>query len=581
MMYFYSSQTIINLKMRLFLSIALFSLTHLNLSGQVSSSQIDSLATTVNSSSSNMKRLMNLEKSLSAIVKGDPDQLQDFLDHIDYSTLNTHNLLLIDAFDARKLMYEGKPEEIIDLPSKGNPFIKFYQGNAYFNQGNNQKAIDLNIEASKLFSYYNDTVYIASCYNNIGAVHWHLNNLDSALYYFQSAKSYTYWHNEMLENNILAISNVLQNEELSRQQIATIRAKSDGTPSPYFLNNAYFFFDKYEPLKADSLRIFIQRTYPRMTEVPMPLLPIFIENKWKTDSLKYRLGVAQGNSFFDNALRKLLTSELIGDSLYSDSTLFYFARKTNSSEDSVLATIMAPLSAKERIALARSVEQMVEDQNIENSEKLSYAAKEFTEKIEEQEFTIRKFTLGIMALFSLGLLSIIIQQRRKIHQSKERLKLANKNMELAKENDFIQSEIKKARKGIEDIAGSSMRQVKKLRQAVDEIGNNPSHATELMSDLNIITTHEEGMLRFKIKKVAEGLSSPSFEKVEQHLNAKESQILKLTLLEFRSKEIAALLGVSPQHINNLRSKIKAKVEEEMNENYDELVDSLSREFFLN
>ena len=65
-----------------------------------------------------------------------------------------------------------------------------------------------------------------------------------------------------------------------------------------------------------------------------------------------------------------------------------------------------------------------------------------------------------MALFSLGLLIIIIPQRRKILQSKERLELANKNMELAKENDFIQSEIKKARKGIEDIAGSSMRQVK-------------------------------------------------------------------------------------------------------------------------
>ena len=89
------------------------------------------------------------------------------------------------------------------------------------------------------------------------------------------------------------------------------------------------------------------------------------------------------------------------------------------------------------------------------------------------------------------------------------------------------------------------------------------------------------MLRFKIKKLAEDLSPPSFEKVEQHLNAKESQILKLTLLEFRSKEIAALLGVSPQHINNVRSKIKAKVEEEMNENYDELLAYLSREFFLN
>ena len=151
---------------------------------------------------------------------------------------------------------------------------------------------------------------------------------------------------------------------------------------------------------------------------------------------------------------------------------------------------------------------------------------------------------------------------------------------MSKENDLIQVEIQKARKGIEEIATNSMREVKKLRLAINDIVSNPAHASELMDDLNVITTHEEGMLRFKIKRLVEGLTSPSFDRLSKVLNPKESQILKLTLLEFRSKEVASLLSVSPQHINNVRSKIKSKVEDEMKEDYDSLIEQLSREFFL-
>jgi len=567
--------------MRIFLFTLLLCLSGLVSKAQLSSFKLDSLATSINRADSPRKRLIRIEHALDAIARHNPDQIKDLLEEVDYSKLSTHHLLLIDAFQARRLTYQENIEELLSLTANGNPFIKFYQGTALFLTGKNQDAIRVNLEATRLFDYYNDTIYIASCYNNIGAVHWHMNDLDSALYYFLEAKSYTYWFNEMLENNILAISNALENRTLSKQQIETIKLESNQPNSPYFLNNTYSYYRDIDDQAAlDSMELVIKESYGNMSEVPAPILPIFIRNNWYSDSLSLKLLELSANSYYDNALRSLLTSPLIGDSTFTKGVMLSYAAKTNSKEDSVIAHVMSLLDGTQRKALAESLYEIIDETHIENSEKLAYSSRSLINTIEAQEFKLKQYSVVGIVLASIALLTIILLQRKKIMETRERLLLADKNMELSKENELIQVEIQKARKGIEEIATNSMREVKKLRLAVNDIVSNPAHASELMNDLNVITTHEEGMLRFKIKRLVEGLTSPSFERLSKVLNPKESQILKLTLLEFRSKEIASLLGVSPQHINNVRSKIKSKVEDEMKEDYDSLIEQLSREFFL-
>ena len=66
-----------------------------------------------------------------------------------------------------------------------------------------------------------------------------MNELDSALSYFLKAKEYTYWHNEMLEVNILAISNVLEDTALAQQQILKISKETKEESSPYYLVNLH------------------------------------------------------------------------------------------------------------------------------------------------------------------------------------------------------------------------------------------------------------------------------------------------------------------------------------------------------
>jgi len=567
--------------MRRFLITLLLCVSGIVSNAQLSSLQIDSLSSSINRADNSRKRLIRIEHALDAIAQSNPDQIKDVLDEVDYSKLSTHHLLLIDAFQARSLTYQENIEELLALTANGNPFIKFYQGTAHFLTGKNEDAIRLNLEATRLFDYYNDTIYIASCYNNIGAVHWHLNDLDSALYYFLKAKSYTYWFNEMLENNILAMSNALENRTLSKQQIETIRLESDPPYSPYFLNNTYSYYRDIDDQAAlDSMEIVIKASYGNISEVPPSILPVFIRNNWYSDSLSLKLLELPANSYYDNALRSLLTSPLVGDSTFTKDVMLSYAAKTNSKEDSVMAHLMSLLDGTQRKALAQSLYDIIDETHIENSEKLAYSSRSFIGKIEAQEFKLKQYTVVGMVLASIALLTIILLQRKKITETRERLLLADRNIELSKENDLIQVEIQKARKGIEEIATNSMREVKKLRLAINDIVSNPAHASELMDDLNVITTHEEGMLRFKIKRLVEGLTSPSFERLSKVLNPKESQILKLTLLEFRSKEVASLLSVSPQHINNVRSKIKSKVEDEMKEDYDSLIEQLSREFFL-
>ena len=84
---------------------------------------------------------------------------------------------------------------------------------------------------------------------------------------------------------------------------------------------------------------------------------------------------------------------------------------------------------------------------------------------------------------------------------------------------------------------------------------------ELLRDLNIIRIHQDGVTRFKINRFCEDLNSDTFNSLAVFLSTKELQILKLMVLGFRSKEIANLIDVSHQYVNNQRHKIRSELKE--------------------
>ena len=544
----------------------------------VNQSISDSLAQQVNTAENDIERLKELERALRTLIHSGPNAFQAFRNKLDYSQLNTHNALVLDAYTARRYSSKGAIDSLLDLPANGNPFIKFYQGNAHFYKGNTYRTIRLNQEAAELFTYYSDTIYIASCYNNIGATYWHLNELDSALNYFLKAKEYTYWHNEMLEINILAISNVLEDTALAQQQILKISKETKEESSPYYLVNLHSFYDAQERPELDSLQAFIQEKYTLLGDVPEPLLPLFIRKGWKLDSLSYVLLERSGNSFYNQAFNALLTSNAIGSKAFTAEVLSTLSEKTNDTNSAYIGRLMAKLPAKERTHFARVLDAKLDDIQIINSQKLRYASNTFKTTLEQKDYKYKKAMFIGLVLLALAFIVLSVVQAISLRRAKESIRLAENNAALIQENTAMQQEVTQIRSTIEEVAKNSLDQVRKLRKAVEELDSANVHL-KLPNDLNVIAIHEEGMLRFKIKEIAEGLQSQQLDALSAHLNEKEALVLKLTLLDFRSKEIAVLLGVTPQHVNNLRTKIKSKIEDGTQQEYASVVAEISRELF--
>jgi len=84
---------------------------------------------------------------------------------------------------------------------------------------------------------------------------------------------------------------------------------------------------------------------------------------------------------------------------------------------------------------------------------------------------------------------------------------------------------------------------------------------ELLKDLNIIRIHQDGITRFKINRFCDDLHSEKFKPLENILSSTELQILKLMSLGFKSKEIAILIDVTHQYVNNKRHKIRTVIQD--------------------
>lgn len=558
-----------------------FSLCFLSLALSASGSNVnlDSLAASINTAETEMIRMKRIERSLDIIANQYPSGYNDLRSKIEYNKINTHQMLLLDAYDSRKLMYSGEFQTLLDQPSEANPFTQFYRGSAYFYLGDTENSMKSYRSANVLFKFYNDTIYLASTYNNIGALHWHLDNLDSALIYFQKAKEYTHWYNDMLENNILAISNTLDDKSLSLYQIRYIKQNTDNENNPYFLNNAVQYYKKHDEENLDSILNHLRGLYAYLSEVPIQVLPEFIRQGWMLDSIVDVMLKQPSNSFYDDALNELLMNEIVGDSAFTSEVLHQLAVKSNSSSDSTLAEIYRSLNGTERAELARTIFNIDSDRRTESLKKLAYAARDFQVKIEQKESQFRNYALIGLGALTVGLILIIVSQYRRILQVKESARLSMANAELAAKNASMQEEISKVRSGIEDLAETSMKRLKGLRTAVEELGSNQKHAIGLLDDLNVITTHEEGMLRFKIKKIVDGTTCESIESLKEKMGDREILILKLTIMNFRSKEIASLMGVSPQHVNNMRSKMKTVIEETTSLDYDDFMQKVENELF--
>jgi len=524
--------------------------------GRSQSNTLDSLANRVNSEHRPFKKSLKLEATLQYLDRTD-FELADLKSKLNLIDLKTRDLLAIDAFKTRRMVKRGTyTYDSTDVVT--NPYSLHFRSLYLFNQGEIQLALkDMRYSFQKFVSLQ-DSTYASSVSNNLGAGYWAIGNLDSALLSFKQCQSYASWYNEMTEANILGLAISISDTELALEQIAIINKENPNCINPIYLSNLYYFTVANDSSKIDSVSLVIQTAYPAVSDVPSSLLDIFIKNNWQTPEAISRLMSEQNTPYFRLGLNSLLNSKTILSKVVTDSVLDILYKKIDDGQTKSLLRIYFNTNTEARKNILTYLNDP--DLNSENLELSRERLKKLVAQYRAEKIVSEKSQQRLVYLFftilTLILLAIVIIQRAKIEETRKVSVLTIKNDSLEAEQLELSKELSEVRKSLTSIARENIQKLDQLRILMKDLESTDTDRSLMFNDLNIIRTHQEGITRFKIGKFCDDLNGDVFESVETLISKKETQLLKLIALEFRSKEIAILLNVSPQYVNNQRHKIK-------------------------
>ncbi|MEZ7938407.1 MAG: hypothetical protein QMB93_01700 [Schleiferiaceae bacterium] len=555
-----------------------FLLSICSIVGQSQPNKIDSLANVVNNEHREFKRSVYVEQALQYLAENDYE-IAYFKSQLDVTKLTTRELLNLNAYEVKRDVRNGT--YVYDSnDTDNNPYILYYRSIYFFQQGMVELAVrDLNLIA-KEFILLSDSSFSSSVYNNLGATHWSRGNLDSALISFQKCRAYSSWYIEMLEANILGLANTINDIELSIEQIEIITKKNPNCVNPVYLNNLFTFVEKNDTSKADSVGLIIQNAYPNISELPEALLNLYTSNDWQiSETIQKLMSMPSASPYFDLAVTGLLKNENILNVEVTDSTLHILYNKVEDEQLRSLIQLYFNTNTEGRKSILNYVTSPMNDSAYQESlDRL----KKLTQQYREEKLISKKVQEKIIYLFILALLLILIAivftQRAKIMESKKVVVLTAENTSLETVKLELSEELIQLRKSLTSIARENIRKLEQLRILMTDLDDTVDSHDEKFKDLNIIRTHQEGITRFKISKFCEDLNTDSFKPLEKLISKKELQLLKLIALEFRSKEIAILLNVSPQYINNQRHKIKVLLNLQ-GYDFDKLLSNLKTDLF--
>ncbi len=524
--------------------------------GRSQSNPLDSLANRVNSEHRPFKKSLKLEATLRYLVRTD-FELADLKSKLNLIDLKTKDLLAIDAFKTRRMVTRGTyTYDSTDVVT--NPYSLHFRSVYLFNQGEIQPALKYMRYSFQKFVSLQDSGYASNVSNNLGAGYWAIGNLDSALLSFKQSQSYASWYNEMTEANILGLANSISDTELALEQIAIINKENPNCINPIYLSNLYYFTVANDSSKIDSVSLVIQTAYPAVSDVPSSLLDIFIKNNWQTPGAISRLMSEHNTPYFRLGLNSLLNSKTILSEVVTDSVLDILYKKIDDDQTKSLLRIYFNTNTEARKNILTYLNDP--DLNSENLDSSRERLKKLVAQYRAEKIVSEKSQQRLVYLFftilTLILLAIVIIQRAKIEETRKVSVLTIKNNSLEAEQLELSQELSEVRKSLTSIARENIQKLDQLRILMKDLESTDTDRSLMFNDLNIIRTHQEGITRFKIGKFCDDLNGDVFESVETLISKKETQLLKLIALEFRSKEIAILLNVSPQYVNNQRHKIK-------------------------
>lgn len=532
---------------------------------------IDSCFQVIRETEDAYKKIQRLENQIQLFIRNGYSK-EEVMEGVSKVRLSPQMILMVNSYEIREYISKGDWESAKAVDGGLNPYIYFQKGNALYFSGNRQDAIRAWQQSFRLSGESIDSSLCSSVLNNIGATHWALTNLDSALIYFQIAKGYTTWFNEMLEANILAVANSLERFDVSNTTIDDILEKKPNISSGIFWTNVHSYFAIAQPEQLDSLENFLFTRFDKLYKLEDPLIPLFLEKKRFQDSISYRIAQMRPTIHLERALSRLAVNELIYSEAIQDSTL---ERLVSSIEDEIIKTKIRLFIGKDSTEKFNLVAmfQSILDEDDEKIKDLRAAANEYKFNVEQLEEKNKNIIIvGLLSLIVV-LTIVVFQQKRLIDKRTRVIAATKRSRELQTANSALASEMKELQRTIHSISQDNLKQSKGLLEWAKQFNAAKNETTVSELDINTIITYQNGLLRFKVLDFCNHMNSSGFDKLGPILSEIEIQILKLTVLGFRSKEIATLLDLTPQYINNVRSKTRTKMDES-GYDYDKTLENL-------
>ena len=519
------------------------------------STTIDSLVVTFESSKGPFMKAKSLEKSLIYLMSTGGDT-KEFIDRLDKNKFNKRIFLISDAMDAKEAAFFAEWDSLLVYTDDSNPYKRFNSGIASFVMGDLEQASEVFKSCIDPFIQLKDSFYVSSNLTNIGAIYWHKEHKDSALHYFLKAKEYTFWFNEMLEMNILAISNSMNDSALSLDQILKIQSLANRPYDPVFLTNALYYYQEFDTSRVDSMKTYLSEQYPADSLIPEALLRSFV-NIAPPQQLARSFADATNISFLREGIQSLLVSDRIASNAFDSATIHAIREKLGADSYGTLISAFTPLDSVERLELSRALGELYEEEQQNTEAEQIELQRLYASRDKQMNLRLEQATRMFFGIVILLLTILIFILRRNLKIAKTQGKLAKENTRLLEQQLAFDTQKTNVHSALEKILSSQIKFEKSLLELAEP---GAEHKTNLINDLQLINTHQKGINRFKLKSLLGDFKMSGTKKLDGVLNAMEMQVFKLTLLDFKAKEIGLLLGVSAQYVNNIRHKSRTAIE---------------------
>jgi len=488
----------------------------------------------------------------------------------------------------------------LDIYTKNNDERKIAQvhydiGIYYSLQSEFTKGIDYFFKALKTFELFEDKIGKSRCYYNIGNVYSNLKNYDEAIKYDLKALKI----NEELKNNE-GIAVVLVN-----LGVAYLELKNNTNALDYFLRALKINETVGNVYLEANLMTNIGEAYTNEKQFNKAML--YYNN---ADSLFKKLGSEGDRAFvlqkigkihlenknYSAAEKILLEGLTISNKTGSlqqisdgNNYLSFLYEKTGNPQKA-LDHYKKHIEYKDSIFNEANIKKVTQIEMNFEFEKKQLAAKTEQEKKElhEAEAAGKKKVIIIAAFILLIVIIVSIFFQNRMKRKKDKIIFENKQQLKEKENSIlrleknqVEDELLKAKNALDNYMENILQKNELLENFKIEIENlrnlkskelYEEKIEQLDSLSKIVIITEEDWDKFKIlfEEVYKGFFTRLKDKFPQ-LTQSETRLICLTKLKLETKQMACILGVSPETVTKTRYRLRKKIDPNGEQALEEII----------